>query len=344
MRRLVLPLLASLLLAACGGRDLRAPVAESVAPPSLTPRFFPPEGWAWGQLKAGDAPAQRYGVAAPAVTPKAQVLILPGYGESAEAWFETAGQLVAAGYTVWILERAGQGGSGRYAWPRDLGHAPSFDDDVAVTRALAVSFIPRDARQPLIVIAHGAGAIVALQAAEAGMPVDGLVLSGADFDPPAQPKVSVWASRLGLTAIRAPGGGAWTKDGPDAFALKQTHDARRGGIQLSWQIANPDLRMGGPSLGWLGAATDANGKAQARASSSGAPVMMLSPGVDRLASSAARTRVCHALPHCTEQKLEGAFPALHLESDPFRKPWLAAITGFVQQRVEALSPLPPRRS
>jgi lysophospholipase len=343
MRRTLPLLLLILMLAGCGVWGDRAAITASKAPASLTPRFFPPEGWGWGLLQAGDAPAQRYGVASPPVVPKAQVLILPGYGESAEAWFETAQDLVDAGYTVWVLERSGQGGSGRYAGPRDLGHAPTFADDVAVTKALAVSFIARDPRQPLIVIGHGAGAIVALQAAEAGMPVDGLVLSAADFSPPAQPKAVDWTTRLGLTAFRAPGAMGWRREGPDAFGLKLTHDPRRGSIQLAWQVANPDLRMGGPSIGWLGAVTAANASAQARVSELGAPVVMLSPGEDSLAESAARTRICHALPHCAEQRLEGARPALHLESDDFRRPWLAAIVAFVQARIEALSPLPPRK-
>jgi lysophospholipase len=343
MRRLWPVSFLILMLAGCGVWGDRAAVTETRAPASLTPRFFPPQGWAWGLLQAGEAPAQRYGVAAPPGVSRAQVLILPGYGESAEAWFETAQNLTAMGDTVWVLERAGQGGSGRYAGPRDLGHVPTFDDDVAITRALAVSYIPRDPRQPLIVIGQGAGAIVALQAAEAGMPVDGLVLSAADFSPPAQPREADWPTRLGLTAVRAPGAYAWRKSGPDAFGLKQTHDARRGSIPLAWQIANPDLRMGGPSIGWLTAATAANESAQGRAGTVGAPVVMLSPGEDSRAESAARTRICHALPHCAEQRLEGARPALHLEADAYRAPWLAAIRAFTQERTTALSPLPARK-
>lgn len=331
------------MLSACGGPDARAPFTESHAPPSLTPRFFAPEGWGWGLIQAGEAPAQRYGVAAPPVTPTAEVLILPGYGESAEGWFETAQDLVAAGYTVWILDRAGQGGSGRYAGPRDLGHVISFDDDVAVTRALAVSYIPRDPRQPLIVIAHGVGALVALQAAEAGMPLDGLILTGADFAPPSQPKTPSWTTKIGLTAFRAPGAVAWSARGPDAFGLKQTHDPRRGFVQLAWQQANPELRMGGPSVGWLGAATGASNGAQAHLADSGAPTLMLSPGEDELSRTAARTRVCHALPHCTEQLFQQGRPALHLETDAIRAPWLTAIRTFVDERTHALNPLIQQR-
>ena len=45
-------LLAALLivLAACSRDGALGPFAESQVPPALTPRFYPPEGWAWMAL------------------------------------------------------------------------------------------------------------------------------------------------------------------------------------------------------------------------------------------------------------------------------------------------------
>src|SRR3569832_916048 len=98
--RRALPFLILLLLAlgACRpGDDPRAPFTDSRIPPGLEHRFYPPQGWTWGLLKIGTAPPVRYGVAAPASTARSQVLILPGYGEPAEAWFEIANELIAHG-------------------------------------------------------------------------------------------------------------------------------------------------------------------------------------------------------------------------------------------------------
>src|SRR5665213_1874731 len=111
MRRGIISVILAGLLAACGGGD-RSPFADSRMPPDLAERFYPPEGWAWGFVKVGDAPAQLYGVAAPAGAPRGDILILADYGELAETWFETARDLNRRGYAVWILEGAGQGGSG----------------------------------------------------------------------------------------------------------------------------------------------------------------------------------------------------------------------------------------
>src|ERR1700722_13846 len=104
-----------------GGHDSRDAFVDSRPPPDFAERFYPPESWAWGELQPDGGSIQRYGVSAPAVVARADVLILPDYGESAETWFETARDLNAAGYAVWVLEGVGQGGSGRFPGRRDVG-------------------------------------------------------------------------------------------------------------------------------------------------------------------------------------------------------------------------------
>src|SRR5580692_8441367 len=54
---------------------------DSRPPPDLAERFYPPENWAWGELQPDGGSVQRYGVSAPSVVSKADVLILPDYGE-----------------------------------------------------------------------------------------------------------------------------------------------------------------------------------------------------------------------------------------------------------------------
>src|SRR5580658_3756695 len=132
------------------GHDPRDAFADTRPPPGLAERFYPPPNWAWGLLQANeDAPVQRYGVSAPDVVAKGQVLILPDYGESAETWFETVRDLNAAGYIVWVLEGVGQGGSARLTGHRDLGELKSFEPDVAGVRALIDHVIRPTIDRPL---------------------------------------------------------------------------------------------------------------------------------------------------------------------------------------------------
>lgn len=322
-----------LLLAACGGGDGGAPFVESRIPPALSPRFWAPEGWGWGLLKIGDAPAQRYGVSSTLITPQAQVLILSGYGESAETWFETARDLNARGYSVWVLERAGQGGSQRYALPRDLGHAPSFRDDVRAVKTLARMMESGSPGTPIIILGHSVGGLVAVAAVEQGAPAQGLILSAPDF----ASKDLIDSSKAGLVKVglgRLPAawGSGWKRNGPDARGEGLTGDRWRGAVQKAWQTANPDLRMGGPSLGWLGAVRATSKAVEPGLAELETPTLILAGGLDRTADGAEQARVCKAMARCGLYSFKAGHHALHLETDAVRKPWLAAVDMFIRTR------------
>jgi lysophospholipase len=303
---LCLLLLASAMLAACGGHS-REPFADSRVPGSLAPRFYPPEGWAWGFLQIGRNPAQRYGVSSPAVTPSAQILILPGYGETAEGWFETVRALNDAGYTTWVLERQGQGGSGRLGWSRDVGDARSFDPDVAAAKAMLSMISSSGTDAPVILLAQGAGAPVAKLALMRGGQADGLILSaptltldGSTAGAAGQGRI---LRRIGLGSLRVIGTSGWQRD---RLAFPSAGlDPVRSASQAAWQTSNPDLRMGGPSYGWDAALLDAVEAAKADPAWRGPPTVQIP------------TRAA----------------AGQLAPDPDLQAWMAAIGDFVRQRI-----------
>lgn len=339
MLRCFLAVLLCLTLAGCGDGDTRAPFAESRTPSSIAPRFYAPDNWAWGYIRVGNGPAQRYGVSAPAVGPRATILILTGYSEPAEKWFETARDLNARGYTVWVLERQGQGGSERLTPWRDVGHVDSFDPDVAAVRALVNVVIRPKGDRPLMMLGHADGGLVALLAAERGMANDGVVLSSPAFDlnrSPAQTtQVAVWASRLKLGWIKPPGAPGWSRDGPDGVASGLTGDRPRGAVQQAWLTANPDLRMGAPSIGWLAAFSSASERARADVGKVRAPVLLLRGEKDRTASPALATSTCAALANCREVGFPAGRHDLHMESDVVREAWLIEIETFIKARTAA---------
>ena len=321
------------LLAGCRKSDLRGPFTDSHIPPGMESRFLPPDGWAWGLIKVGDAPAARYGVASPTGVTRADVLILTSYGDPAEAWYETVGDLNAKGYVVWVLEAVGQGGSGRYSRLRDLGYAESLQPDVWAARAMAEKVVRHG---PLIVLASGTSAPIALQAMAAGLPADGLILTSPKLTPEPNPSPAEGPrlEQLGFGWVRANLHGGWSRQGPDDRALGLTHDAARGRIRLAWQTANPDLRMGSPSWSWITAFAEASraaGDAEPRVA---APVLVLQPD----AGAAPARQACQHMLHCTFEAQGPAGDALALEVDAVRKPWLSAIGAFVEQRISAFPP------
>lgn len=345
MRLRLLLIALALTVSACGNGASRAPFADSRTPPSLSARFYPPQGWAWGYVRSGDGAVQRYGVAAPPVAPKATILILTGYGESAEKWFETVDDLLGQGFSVWVLERQGQGGSERETPWRDVGHVDSFDPDVATVRALARGVIRPAAETPFVLLGHAEGALVALRAAEQGLAMDALVLSSPAFDLTAPPRPRSDFARfapamrfLRLGWIRTPDQPGWRRN---AVGRALTHDPIRGEVQAAWMLANPDLRMGGRSLGWFAAFFDASEAAARDVRKSRAPTLMLTAGEDKVVTAAPQDRLCSAMSRCQAVRYPKAGHDLHMESDPVRQAWLEAVVAFVKS--QAAVKAPPRQ-
>ncbi len=342
MRRRLLAVALALTVSACGDGGSRAPFADTRTPPSLGSRFYPPQGWSWGYVRSGEGLVQRYGVASPPVAPKATILILPGYGETAEKWFETVDDLTAQGFSVWVLERQGQGGSERETPWRDLGHVDSFEPDVAVTKALVNGVIRPTPNTPLVLLGHSEGGLVALRAAQEGLPMDGLVLSSPAFGLTALPRPRSDFTRftpamrtLRLGWIRTPDQPGWRRDGPDGVQAGLTHDPMRGKVQAAWMLANPDLRMGGRSLGWFAAFFDASEAAAREIRKPVIPTLMLTAGQDKAVTPTPQTRLCAAMIDCKETRYPTAGHDLHMESDAVRDPWLAAIVDFTRARSAA---------
>jgi lysophospholipase len=212
-----------LVLAACS-RGPADPFVQTTPPENLAARFWPPVGWAWGLIRTGDAPALRYGVAAPAGASAGEVVILTGYGETAEGWFETVRALTAAGYTVWVLEGAGQGGSARYRGG-GRGYVPDFQADIEGLHALVAGVIRPPEDKPIALIASGTAGVVARAAIVEGLSAQPVLL----LTPPSDDS---------LDALRR-------FDWSDLSAL-----GPRFATQARWIDANPDLEVGGASSGW----------------------------------------------------------------------------------------------
>jgi lysophospholipase len=213
--------LASLLvlpLVSCGDEAARAPFAESRTPPSLDVRFPAPGGLGLGLCGGRRQPgAALRRLRSGRRTARSQILILPGYGESAEGWFETARDLNARGYVVWILERQGQGGSERATPWRDLGHATSFgprrhgdqgDGQGGDPPGAGRRWRPRPVRDP----GRRRRRLVALRAMEEGLRADAAILSSPNFDladPPRAKGELIRIARLARTLklgfVRYPG-------------------------------------------------------------------------------------------------------------------------------------------
>jgi len=316
-------LLLCLFLAACGQDGGSAPFTDTRLPPSLAPRFFPPEGWAWGLVQAGDQPPQRYGVASPATDVRAHVLILPGYGESAEAWFETVSDLNRRGFTVWVLEGAGQAGSGRFGPVRDVGHLPGIEPDLGGIRTMVRLVIPDDGK-PVVLLGSQDGALLALLASGREPRIAGVIASAPWPQTPLTPIEQAMA-RIWLGGLRSPGQSGWSRERPYRTG-PAGEDPFRAGLQQAWALANPDLRMGGPSVGRRQAMLIASGAVIAGLGGVKTRTLILD-APEALKAACAKARACE-----TGGAPAGARgPYFHLEADGPRGAWLTTVDGFAHR-------------
>lgn len=309
MRRLILPLLAALALAGCG-KDAGQAFLDSRTPPSLGPRFWKPDGWAWGVIRIQGAPEIRYGVAAPAIDPGGKVMIIAtGYGESAEVYYETVRDLNTRGWSVWVVEPHGQGGSGRFPGARDVGRSAGFDKDAAAIRWLVENVIRPSQADDVVLAAHGSAAYAALWAAEHGLRnVDRVVVWSPDPTEPRNPGLAERLTRLGMGGLRASGSG-WKRPTVNLTG--------RSTLPQAWPVANPDLRMGGPGWSWYAA------RVQAYQAVSPEYFGLLAVPTE-IRSTGDFQGLCESTSQC---RFVRAPKQEHLAGDPIRTAWLDDLTS-----------------
>lgn len=316
MRRVLVLLGLCLLLGACG-EDAGKAFLDSRTPPSLPPRAWAPDGWAWGVIRIPDTPEIRYGVAAPAGRPKGHVIFLTGYGEPAEAYFETARELLADGWSVWTLEPHGQGGSGRFPGPRDVGRSAGHDRDLHAAGMLVDRIIRPAPSEPVMVAGGGTAAILAIASADKIRRIDGVLLWSPDLRREGGADVARNLTRIGLGFLRTEG---------DAWRRPRGRLDRRSATVAAWQTTNPDLRLGGMGFSGRVARLDALAalKTSGGLSASDADVMVVasegSPPPDLCGSGG-----------CLVASLPKAATAPHLsDDDHVRSAWLEALLGFAE--------------
>lgn len=109
-----------------------------------------------------------------AEVPRAQVLLLHGFGEHTGHYHRLAAQLNAVGLDVWGPDHLGHGHTG--------GRPGMFDSvhDLAVNAAAVLDLMTQSApRLPVIVVGHSLGALTGAHVALRNSNVRGLVMTGA---------------------------------------------------------------------------------------------------------------------------------------------------------------------
>ena len=309
-------------------------------------RFLAPSGFVWGSLPTNDGAELRWGHL-PAKAPRAECVLVGGFAECIEKYFETIGDLAARGYSVWCLDWRGQGGSSR---PRRLPSRPrprQFDRDASELASFTKKLLPT--RWPRLLIGHSMGGATALlclrrypglfDAAILSAPM--LAIRTGGLPPMLVRCITGLARAIGLGTCFVPGASRWTPDRtPTPERSRVSNDPERCRLQYVWFSAHTGLRVDAPTWGWLDTALRLVRRMAKKEFLGGidTPILLASAGIETFLRPEAHRRAAQLLPECTLVEFPDSKHEPFLERDAIRDRWFAAIDRFVEERLATISP------
>ena len=270
--------------------------------------------------------------------PRGTVAVFQGHNEFIEKYFETVSELLARGFCVVTFDWRGQGLSDRELEDRRKGHIDDFaiyerDLDAVVAQALE-PFCP----EPWFALAHSMGGAVLLQQAHAGRsPFARMALLAPLIDIRGLPFpgfMRTLASALdvmGLGAAYVPSGGATSIHTRPFKGNRLTSDPARYARNAAVVSAAPDLALGDPTIGWVGAAfraIDALADPEFPRRTL-TPILLFTAGEDRVVSTPAAERFGHRLKAGHVIHLAGARHEILQERDAIRAQFWSAFDAFI---------------
>ena len=265
-------------------------------------------------------------------------VLLQGQTEFIEKYEEVIAELNARGFTVATFDWRGQGGSSRGLpdlLPAHVRDFAEYDDDLK-------SFLDEVVRPisdtPPLALAHSMGAHIllrtlhdrpgAIRAAALSAPMIAVSARG----------YPAWLARFVTAGYNALGRGndfAWGMAQRDPFLITfdtqlVTSDRERFARAQKSLSDHPDLRLAGPTWGWLEAAYRSMARmadpAFARATLT--PLLVCAPGKDRICLTSATSDFASRLPHGTYLELEDSEHEILMENDSIRSRFWVAFDAF----------------
>jgi lysophospholipase len=265
-------------------------------------------------------------------------VLLNGQSEFIEKYLEVIVELNARGFAVATLDWRGQGGSSRALNDPLKSHVDNFaeyDDDLLNFMDQVVGKLTDT---PPLVLAHSMGGHIALRAlhdrpglfsaAVLAAPMVGIVTRGY---PPALVR--------GVTALYAGLGKernfAWGMAQRDPFKVdfgRQlcTSDESRFARTQKMLREHPELRLAGPTWGWIEAAYDTmkQQNAPGYAEAIKVPVLVFGAGQDRIVSRAAVQNFASHLPNGRYIEIAGSEHEILMEANAIRAQFWTEFDAF----------------
>ena len=263
-------------------------------------------------------------------------VVIHGRTEFLEKYEETIGELTARGFEVWSMDWRGQGLSARSLANRQKGHIDRFDTYLNDLGHFLTEIMP--GTTPPVILAHSMGGhIVARAVLENRIAASRVVLTAPMFDLPmsgprriSAEKIARAAVTLGLGNLYAPTTGDYDPDSAQFFGNTLTNDRTRFDALNAALKENPDLAVGGPTLGWVSAAFGSIKELRTASSAPRVPtpVLVCTALSDTVVSVTAQSDICQNA-GWEQRRFENARHEILLETDSLRRDFWTAFDDFV---------------
>ena len=276
-------------------------------------------------------------------SPDGIIIIATGQSEFIESYFELVRDLNSRGFSVWIMDWKGQGGS-NHALDDDSRATNDFTGDQRDLRRFILEIVVNTSDTPTILLAHSMGAHIALRMLEQDSDtVDITILTApmitaktGSYPHSISAYLAETVSNSGFGWWYAPGHSAWTPNlnykhtdnqntsAPDRSLLKEywrhneAHARKSYGVTFSWFHNYSKSRKY-----LLKDKTLSNIRTD---------ILMTVPLIDVLVSPEESLDTCGRISSCTHITYENSRHEIYLESDIIRDIWLENITEWIRKK------------
>jgi len=276
-----------------------------------------------------------------AVEPRGVCALFDGQTEFLEKYGEVVGELTARGFAVAALDWRGQGGSMRSLPDTLKAHVGDFDEYDADLETFLEQVVRLLSDAPPLALAHSMGGNVVLRALHDRPNAFAAAVMTAPMLEPDTRGYPGWLARLVSRAHNLRGVSSdWVWGMQERDPLKMafednlvTSDRGRFARAQAAVAAHPEIRLAGPTWGWLEAAY----RSMARVTAPGyaeaitTPVLILGAGRDRIVKTSAERTFARRLPKGSYVEIADAEHEIMMENDSIRARFWAAFDAFVDR-------------
>jgi lysophospholipase len=304
-----------------------------------------PAGAVWAPLTAADGVQLRGAFWAADGIPRGTLVVLQGRSETIEKYFETIGEWLARGFSIFTFDWRGQGGSARLLADPRKGHVAQFSDYQLDLDAAIHWLAEHDAPRPFFGFGHSMGGAILIHAlcdrpnlfqrAVTTAPMLDIALIK---NPTAAGHLAAFLTFFGLGRHYVPGGGpspALFKPFADNILTRDEWRHRRSRLILE---TAPQLVLGDPTIGWVATSFDAIARLRTVSDQIKTPLLGIASAHDRVTSTPAAQAFFDALPHGEFLSLTDCEHEILIETDATRAWFWRAFDAFMEE--PALTPLP----